>query len=98
MTKKLYVSGLTNRASEASLESLFSQAGTVASTQVITDQVTGAVQGFGFVEMSSESEAIHAISLFDGMLFEGHSIIVHEARPRIVRQPRPIPQEELDRS
>ena len=43
--------------------------------------------------MSDESEANQAISLLDGIIFEGRRLIVYEARPRIVRN-RPLPAED----
>ena len=85
MKKKLYISGLTSKATDSSLQALFSKAGTVESTEIVLDNDTGKVQGFGFVVMGSENEANQAISLLDGMLFQGRCLIVHAARPRIVR-------------
>jgi RNA recognition motif-containing protein len=85
MNKKLYISGLTSKATDSSLQTLFSKAGTVESAEVVKDKDTGSVQGFGFVVMSSESEANQAIALLDGFIFQGRCLIVHAARPRIVR-------------
>ena len=88
MTKKLYVSGLAPDTSEATLQTLFSQVGTVVTATVITDHATGLVNGFGFVEMNTDSEAYHAISLLDGTIFEGGTINVKEVPIQIVRNPR----------
>ncbi len=82
MGKKLYVGNLPYSATDESLQTLFSQAGTVESVNVIIDGVTGRSKGFGFVEMSSDEEAAEAISKFDGSDFEGRSIKVNEARPK----------------
>ena len=95
MAKKLFVSGLTAKATEADLNLLFSQAGTVESTEIIFDNATGAMQDYGFVVMSSEQEANKAISLLDGILFHGRSITVYPARPRIVRNPPIKPENNL---
>ncbi len=92
MAKKLFVSGLTAKATEADLNLLFSQAGTVESTEIMTDKTTGVMQDYGFVVMSSQQEANKAISMLDGILFHGRSITVYPARPRIVRNP-PIESE-----
>lgn len=93
MSKKLYISGLTNKATEASLQALFSKAGTVESTEIVLDNDTGKVLGFGFVVMSNDNEANEAIGLLDGMLFQGRCLIVHAARPRIVHN-QPLIQED----
>ncbi len=88
MTKKLYVSGLAPNTSEATLQTLFSLVGTVVTTSIITDHDTGLVNGFGFVEMNTDSEAYHAITLLDGTIFEGGTINVKEVPLQIVRNPR----------
>jgi len=56
-SKKLYVGGLPYSISDTQLEELFSAHGSVESARVITDRMTGRSKGFGFVEMSSQSEA-----------------------------------------
>src|SRR3954454_9729003 len=88
MTKRLYVSGLAPNTSEATLQTLFSQVGTVVTTSVIIDHDTGLVNGFGFVEMDTDSEAYHAISLLDGTIFEGGTMNVKEVPLQIVRNQR----------
>ncbi|MFZ6846616.1 RNA recognition motif domain-containing protein, partial [Undibacterium sp. RuTC16W] len=57
MEAKLYVGNLPYSTVDADLESLFSQAGTGKSAQVIKDRVSGRSKGFAFVEMSSAEEA-----------------------------------------
>ena len=88
MTKRLYVSSLALNTSEATLQTLFSQVGTVVAASVITDHDTGLGNGFGFVEMNSASEAYHAISQLDGTIFEGGTINVKEVPLQIVHNPR----------
>ncbi len=82
MSQKLYVGGIPYTTSEDALRQHFSQAGTVESASVIMDRMTGRSKGFGFVEMSSESEAQSAIEMFDGKEFEGRNLTVNIARPR----------------
>jgi RNA recognition motif-containing protein len=82
MEAKLYVGNLPFTTRDADLESLFSQAGTVKSAQVITDRASGRSKGFGFVEMSSQEEAEKAISMFHGKDFSGRALTVNLARPR----------------
>ena len=47
---------------DADLEQLFSQHGTVQSVQIIIDRDTGRSKGFGFVEMGSGDEGQAAIA------------------------------------
>ena len=82
MGKKLYVGNLGYDVSVSDLEQLFAGHGTVESVDVITDRGTGQSKGFGFVEMSSDSEAQAAISELDGKDFGGRSLKVNEAKPR----------------
>jgi RNA recognition motif-containing protein len=79
-SRKLYVGGLPYSVSDGQLSKLFSGHGTVESAQVITDRMTGRSKGFGFVEMSAQSEA--AIEALNGTDLEGRSITVNQAKPR----------------
>ena len=81
-SKKLYVGGLPYSVSKSDLNQLFSPHGTVESTVVITDRNTGRSKGFGFVEMSAQSEAEAAIEALNGTDVEGRNITVNEAKPR----------------
>jgi RNA recognition motif-containing protein len=81
-SRKLYVGGLPYSTSDGQLSELFSAHGTVDSARVITDRMTGRSKGFGFVEMSSQSEAEQAIEALNGTNLEGRSIKVNEAKPR----------------
>ena len=82
MEAKLYVGNLPFTVGDADLQSLFSQAGTVTSAQVIKDRASGRSKGFGFVEMSSPDEAQGAITMFHGKDFMNRALTVNEARPR----------------
>jgi len=82
MEAKLYVGNLPYNTVDTDLESLFSQAGTVKSAQVIRDRASGRSKGFGFVEMSSKEEGTAAIEQFNGKEVNGRSLTVNEARPR----------------
>ena len=50
---------------------------TLRGPAVISDKFTGQSRGFGFVEMSSSSEAQSAIQSLNGMQFEGRSLTVN---------------------
>ncbi len=85
MGSKLYVGGLPYSVTEGRLTELFSAHGTVDSANVISDKMTGQSRGFGFVEMSSSSEAQSAIQSLNGTQFEGRSLTVNEAKPMVKR-------------
>lgn len=80
MSKNLYVGNLSFNTTADDLRDLFSQYGSVNSTQVISDRETGRSRGFGFVEMGDGAEA--AIQAVNGADFQGRAITVNEARPR----------------
>ncbi len=82
MGSKIYVGGLPYSVTEQQLSEMFAPYGTVESARVITDKVTGQSRGFGFVEMSSESEAQSAISSLNSSQMNGRTLIVNEARPQ----------------
>ena len=88
MAKRLYVGGLPYTTSADELKEAFAQAGTVSSANIIMDRVTGRSKGFGFVEMSSDSEADQAISMWNGKELSGRKLTVNEARPLEPRMPR----------
>ena len=85
MSMKLYVGNLPHEMTEEQLQTLFSEAGHVASAKIITDRQTGRPRGFGFVEMETKAEGQKAISMLNGRNVEGRDLAVNEARPQ---QPR----------
>lgn len=82
MGKKLYVGNLSYDTTSADLEAFFGEVGTCESVSVITDRDTGRSRGFGFVEMSSASEAETAIAELNGRELQGRQLTVNEARER----------------
>ncbi|HET9822607.1 MAG TPA: RNA-binding protein [Burkholderiaceae bacterium] len=82
MGNKLYVGNLAYSVRDESLQSAFSQFGTVTSAKVMMDRETGRSKGFGFVEMGSDAEAQAAINGMNGQPLEGRPVVVNEARPR----------------
>ena len=81
-SNQLFVGGFPYATTEAGLEDLFSEHGTVESVKVITDRMTGRSKGFGFVEMGSQEEAEAAIEKLNNFELEGRTLVVTEARPR----------------
>ncbi len=68
--------------SEDDLRKAFEAHGQVESVAVISDQYSGRSKGFGFVEMSNETEAKAAIDSLNDTDLQGRTLKVNEARPR----------------
>ncbi|HEX2915628.1 MAG TPA: RNA-binding protein [Chloroflexia bacterium] len=79
MSKRLYVGNLSEQTDEKSLKQVFSQLGNVEVVNILTNK--GISRGFGFVEMSSEREALNAINTLNGSELNGQAIVVNEANP-----------------
>jgi len=82
MARKLYVGGLSYDTTEDQLREAFAKFGAVESATVIKDRYSDRSKGFGFVEMSSNSEAEEAIRSLNGTLLDGRQITVDHARER----------------
>ena len=82
MAKRLYIGNLSYEVTERQLRDLFSQAGEIASVDLITDKFTGRGKGFAFVEMATDEGTKEAINRFDGYSLDDRAIVVNEARPR----------------
>jgi len=87
MGKKLYVGNLAYSIRDNDLEQAFSQYGTVASAKVMMERDSGRSKGFGFVEMSTDSEALAAIQGLHEQSLGGRNLTVNEARPMEPRSP-----------
>ena len=80
MGNKVFVGNLAFATTGADLGKLFESIGTVESATVVTDRETGRSRGFGFVEMSSQSEVSQAVSELNGRDLGGRKINVSEAK------------------
>jgi RNA recognition motif-containing protein len=85
---KIYVGNLPFTATEDSVRELFAAHGTVDSVALINDRDTGQPRGFGFVEMTSNSEAAKAIQTLNGSQMGGRALKVNEAQPKAERPRR----------
>jgi RNA recognition motif-containing protein len=82
MEPKLYVGNLSYNTTEEGLRTLFAEAGSVVSVDMIKDRDTGRMKGFAFVTMGSQVEAEKAISMFNEKTLDDRAIRVNIARPR----------------
>jgi len=78
----MYVSNLGFHTSDDDLRKLFEAFGEVSSAKVITDRESGRSRGFGFVEMSSSTDATTAMNKLNGKEIEGRMISVSVAREK----------------
>lgn len=88
MSKKIYVGNIPFKATEGDIKELFSKVGEVESVNLITDQHSGQLKGFGFVEMATEDGAKEAIAALNGKEFMERTLAVAEAKPQQPREKR----------
>ena len=82
METKLYVGNLSYETTEADLHTLFTQAGTVESVDLIKDRASGRSKGFAFIVMANQSELEKAIQMFNNSTLGDRQLNVNIARPR----------------
>ena len=78
----IYVGNLSHEVKEEDLKKAFESFGQVETVKIISDNYTGRSKGFGFVEMSSNSEAQSAIDGLNDKELKGRALKVNTARPR----------------
>lgn len=82
METKLYVGNMSYDTTESDLRTMFSEAGTVESVDIIKDRDTGRPKGFAFIVMGNQAEAEKAISMFNEKTVNDRPLTVNIARPR----------------
>jgi len=82
MSKRLSVGNLPHQMTVEQLQTLFSEAGLVASARIITYLHNGQTCGFGFVSMETQEGGQKAISMFSGRLVGGQLLEVKEDWPQ----------------
>ena len=82
MDVRLYVGNLAKTTTAEEIQTLFSQAGTVTSVDLIKDRDTGQSKGFAFVNMPGTEQAQKAISMFNAYSLAGNELKVNIAKPR----------------
>ena len=78
----IYISGLSYGINDADLNELFSAYGETSSAKVIMDRESGRSRGFGFVEMTSDTDGQKAINELNGAEYDQKTISVSVARTR----------------
>jgi cold-inducible RNA-binding protein len=92
VTERLFLAGLQNWATEATVRALFQNHGlNPVDVYLPRDRVNGHVKGYAFVEMGSADEAARAIGALHGSLLEGSSLSVRPADPRPASSTRGMP-------
>ena len=72
----IYISGLSYGINDADLNELFSAYGETSSAKVIMDRESGRSRGFGFVEMTSDTDGQKAINELNGAEYDQKTISV----------------------
>jgi len=88
----IYVGNLAYSVTDDDLRSAFGSYGEITSVNLITDKFSGESKGFGFVEMSNNSEADAAIKGLNETPLKGRNMKVNQAKPRSDRPPARRPQ------
>ncbi|HNX57887.1 MAG TPA: RNA-binding protein [Spirochaetota bacterium] len=78
----IYVGNVAPQATDGEIRAMFEEFGEVTSARLMKDRFSNEPRGFGFVEMTSKSEAINAINEVNGRELHGQQLKVNEARPR----------------
>ena len=99
----IYVGNLSYDVRDEELRAIFEPFGQIVAAEVIFDKRTRRSRGYGFVEMSNDSEAQQAIDALNGKEVHGRELRVDASQPRsekpqtrgdterAPRQPRPSP-------
>jgi RNA recognition motif-containing protein len=82
MEVKLYVGNLAKSTTEAELNTLFAQAGSVVKVEIVKDRSSGESRGFAFILMGDQASADKAIADFNGHKMGDNELKVNVAKPR----------------
>ena len=85
MDVRLYVGNLAKSTTEDELKTLFTQAGSVASVDMVKDRTSGESKGFAFITMGEQTEADKAISMFNAYSLADRELKVNVAKPKVER-------------
>ena len=80
--KRIYVGNLSFGTEEEGLKGAFQKFGEVGSVSIIVDRDTGRSNGFAFVELPDDENAMEAIKNLNGSVLDGRKIRVDVAEER----------------
>ena len=80
--KNIYIGNMESATTAEDLKTAFTAYGPVEGVTIVTDKVTGRSRGFGFVEMTADTDAQEAILGLNGSMLGGKTIVVNEARAK----------------
>jgi cold-inducible RNA-binding protein len=83
MDIRIYVGNLAKSTTQEEITTLFAQAGTVSSVDLVKEKGSGLSKGFAFVAMPTQAEADKAISMFNAYSFADNALKVNIAKPRV---------------
>jgi RNA recognition motif-containing protein len=78
----IYVGNIPRETSENEVKALFEEFGKVDNINLIRDNYTKTLKGFGFIEMNDSDEAEKAIKNLNGQMFNGRPLTVNVAKPK----------------
>lgn len=84
--KKLFVGNLSFDTTKETVESIFSEFGTLTDVALITDRMSGRSRGIAFVTYETVEEAEAAIEALNGKEVDGREIVVNVSRPKAPRR------------
>ena len=80
---QIYVGNLATTITDDDLRRVFAHSGAVFRANVVTDLISGASKGFGFVHMTNHHHAEAAIVALNNSTLEGCVLCVNEVRPLV---------------
>jgi len=78
----IYIGNIARESTETEIREAFEAFGEVSTINLIRDNYTKVLKGFGFVEMPDKEAAEKAIKELDGQLFNGRPLTVNVAKPK----------------
>jgi RNA recognition motif-containing protein len=85
----IYVGNLSFQATRNELSGVFMPYGRVERIHIATDQQTGLLRGFAFVDMGTDHEEALSIAALNGAELMGRDLRVNKANPRPDKQTLP---------
>jgi len=82
----IYVGNFSPNTAEQDLLDKFEQYGQITAINVMRDEITERVLGFGFIEMADSAAGRRAIADLHHSILKGSTLIVCETAPRIERR------------